>query len=657
MNDLSVLKLFKGYIGEKSDQIRKEGLKYGLLISDSASDEVFAQAVKLYGKDGEKWNQSFHKSWHKVASAPIEELVYEQLINYLTTYGFEDLGIFSHEAVYVPKEKLEIPELKEDIKLISIRAYTEEEVKDKLMSLLSSGISLSKDTISCIVDLSALIDKDRLEEVKNREARIALYDVFSMAPEDPDEFLRFVIYKTSGSTLKIQDDETIVALKTVSRKALLELFDRYLREEKEKKLRRLASIFYRNKRLFLAMKTASPDGLSVMSDLYYRIKEILKSEEDEVKEVNHLINRIRKMAVEYHQPLALNKLDRLTAPSTFISEEELKSALNRITVYRQIRILNGLLYALDKNKSIVYKIRNGKSFATERDLLDEEGYKLIEKRCEIVKQHLYDRLRPQLKDKKVYLPEDLSYKASTSEKQFVGNFPCGSAFKCDCDSDVIVGIHWTNLKAEDGDTRVDLDLHMQNLNMSFGWNSAYRDNESEIYYSGDMTDAPAPTGASELFYISKRAEDAFMFSVNNYTDNTEKIAFEVVIAKADASIDPQNIDENYVLDPNDIIAAIPMEMASDQDLMRMGFIYFENNEIRMVFDSFNGGRSIISRNDDPVFYNTFNYIRRYQKTSLSLEELFKECGVCFAEKEEADYDLSLEALNKDTIIAIFNPDK
>ena len=50
MNDLSVLKLFKGYIGEKSDQIRKEGLKYGLLISDSASDEVLPKPSSSMAK-------------------------------------------------------------------------------------------------------------------------------------------------------------------------------------------------------------------------------------------------------------------------------------------------------------------------------------------------------------------------------------------------------------------------------------------------------------------------------------------------------------------------------------------------------------------------------------------------------------------------------
>ena len=669
MKQQSVLKLFKGYIGEKTGKIRQEALQYGLLIPESASDEVYAEAIALYGKDAKKWNETFHKSWNKVASAPIEQLVYEQIIHYLTTYGFEELGIFSHDSVYLPQERLEIPELDEDIELISIHPYTEEEVSEKLMTLLTSGIALSKDTISCLTDLAELIDINRFEEIKNREARIALCDAFAIVPEDPDEFLRYIIYKATGNALKIQDKETIGHLKLYSRKELLELFQRYLRENEGDATKRLASIFYRNKKLFLAMKTSAEDRKSPASILLHQFRN-RPEETEEIRQLNHLINRIRKLANEYHRPLPINKLDRLTSPSTQINDEELEQALSSITVFREIRILNGLSYALSGNPSIVYKIRNGRSYATERKTLDQDAYELIRKRHELVQKHLIGRLKETLAGKTVRLSKGFTYKAPTSEKQFVGNFPCASSYEVKRDSNVLFGIHWTNLERElpdassdDNQNRVDLDLHTQNLEVSFGWNSAYRSDDADVYYSGDMTDAPLPRGATELFYVGQNVDSTFMLTINKYTFNPEKIPYEVILAKTKTRITPKQLNENYLVDPNEIVLTVPMEMAATESMMRLGFVYIFGDTIKVVFDSFSSSRLNVSRNDDPVFANTFKYLTASQESSLSLTELLKECGAVIIESPleenetelpETDYDLRLNHLTKETIIRLFD---
>ncbi len=664
MKQLSVLKLFKGYIGEKSDSIRKDALRYGLLIPESATDEVCNQAIELYGKDGKTWNETFHKSWGKVANASIEQLVYEQIIHYMTTYGFEELGIFSHESVYLPHERLSIPDLKEDVELISIHAYRKEEVAEKLMTLLKSGIALSADTIACIIDLAELIDLKRFEEIKNREVRVALCDALQIVPKDPDEFLRYVIYKASGRTLKIQDPETIFSLKNHSRKELLDLFRRYLNEDEEASLKALASIFYRNKRLFLAMKTAEEKPANSLEAVLNRIKNTVE-EKAQIREMNHLVNKIRKLATKYHRPIPLNRLDRLTSPATQISDEELKDAMDHITPFREIRILNGLSYALRNEEAIVYRIRNGKSFATTRKQLEGTDRKTIEDRYQMIRNHLIERLRPSLSGKKICLNEGFLYKAPTSEKQFVGDFPCGSSFEMECSFDLIFGIHWTNIdpKTAAQEGRVDLDLHMQNLNTSYGWNSAYRNVEDRVIFSGDMTDAPLPDGASELFYIGKDVDSSFMFTINNYTYNGEKIPFEVVFAKGKAGITQEELEEDHMVDPNDILLQIPMNMPAFDNMMRLGFVYVFDDRVKVVFDSFSSGKMIVSDNEDPVFRNTFQYLTAYQKTALSLKELLEECGASIIEvpideegpsEREADFDLRLRSLNKETIIKLFS---
>ena len=208
------LRLFKSYLGERTNGVNQDALKYGLLIPASASNEVVKEAISQYGKDGLKWNQTFHKDLEIVKNAPIEDLVIQQLIHYITTYGFEALGCYNSDLVYIPKEKLEVPELDIDnIELINIMPITADELTTKLMVLLTSGIALSKQTIQDIMVLSDYIDKDRFDEIANREIRIALYDKYRIMPKNPENFLRFLIFKTTGDTLKIQSVELINKIK------------------------------------------------------------------------------------------------------------------------------------------------------------------------------------------------------------------------------------------------------------------------------------------------------------------------------------------------------------------------------------------------------------------------------------------------------------
>ena len=170
-----VLRLFKGFLGEKSNSVSEEGLKYGLLIPSSASEVVVKEAIELYGKDGQKWNQTFHKDFEIVRNAPIEDLIAQQIMHYITTYGFESLGIYREDLVYIPKEKLEIPELDVDnIELITIKPYTSEQLTEKLMGLLTSGIALSEQTVKDVMVLSDFIDKNRFDEIVNREIKTTL---------------------------------------------------------------------------------------------------------------------------------------------------------------------------------------------------------------------------------------------------------------------------------------------------------------------------------------------------------------------------------------------------------------------------------------------------------------------------------------------------
>ena len=261
----SVLRLFKGVLVEskqckQDDDVLKQTLSRGFILSPEVISQypnptqLITLIDKMYGRSGEQLNQSFHKSWFKVRNASIEQLVLEQMLHYITTYGFEKLGIYSQDTMFIPKEQLDVPELQDDIRLIVIRGYTRREAKAKLMQMLTSGIALHQETIKDVLDVAGKVglSNDDIERVRNKEVKIALYDALDRVPAVPTEFLRYMIYKATDKTLLIKDAATITAIKNRNNLDIIMYFDQY---EKECGLERLAEIFYRFKPLFLAFRT------------------------------------------------------------------------------------------------------------------------------------------------------------------------------------------------------------------------------------------------------------------------------------------------------------------------------------------------------------------------------------------------------------------
>ena len=676
-----VLRLFKGFLGEKSNSVSEEGLKYGLLIPSSASDVVVKEAIELYGKEGQKWNQTFHKDFEIVRNAPIEDLIAQQIMHYITTYGFESLGIYREDLVYIPKEKLEIPELDVDnIELITIKPYTSEQLTEKLMGLLTSGIALSEQTVKDVMVLSDFIDKNRFDEIVNREIKTTLYDKYNIMPRSPEEFLRFLLFKLTNNTLKIQNVDTIRAIKKSDKAKALNMLQLYVIKTPNG-YEKLSSIFLRNKNLFLALKIKQDE---------------CRTEKDEVvrKSINALINKLRKMANGNHKPLKRNILDCLTDTNVNINVNELCSALDNVTVFREIRILNGVLYRLYGNNNVVYKIRNGKSYVTNLPPKTQAYIKKLEDISQIIKTHLVDRISTNVKGKYIYIPNNITYAAPTSEKQFNGNIPAGSYIEVPRIDDLVYGVHWTNLSGDgkyqsrgfygeikpNGEERVDLDLKQMNKNEVFGWDASYRSSASDILFSGDITDAPAPNGATELFYVGRNyGHGAFLITLNMFTSNTKDVPFEFVLAKAPAN--SSAIRKNYAINPNDIIEKIDMEIKNTERQKVLGLITI-GDTVKFYFNDFSAGgdvrapRGCSTSTRNSITMGSFDYLRTYNTLQLKLNDLLKDAGAIVIDQPQysiiqrtvmpdgtsqdsiqtmdADIDLSLSNIAKDSLIHLLS---
>lgn len=662
------LRLFKGYLGEKTDTVNEKALKHGLLIPNNADEEVVYLAIEMYGKDGEKWNQTFHKDFEIVKNAPFEDLIAQQMIHYITTYGFESLGMYDNDLVYIPREKLEIPELDvENIEFITIKPLTNEELTDKLMTLLTSGIALSEQTVEDIKVLSDFIDRNRFDEIKNREIKTYLYDKYNVMPKNPDDFLRYMLFKLTGNTLKIQSVDMIYQVKRSDKNKALKMLESYLTDDNSYK--KLSSIFLRNKQLFLALKVKKED--SEYSDIKVKM--------------NRIINKLRKMSVIYHKPLPKNILDNLTNKDISVNYDDLVKELDKITIFREMRILNGIRYRLFGNDNIVYRIRNGKSYVSTLPGKTFEYISRLEVLNNFIMSHLISRLSDKVKGKTIYIPENVIYAVPTSEKQFFGDIPEGSYIEVPRNDNIVYGVHWKNIKdgkpirrfygeeiLPQGEERVDLDLKQMNKSDVFGWDASYRSSKSDILFSGDITNAQLPDGATELFYVGQNVGNvAFLVTLNMFTNNSQDVPFEFVIANATHR--PENVSR-YALDPNNILYKMDAIIKNMERQKTLGLITISDT-IRFYFNEFSLGNSVATSRRDDITMGAFDYLNTYGKTQLKLNELLKDSGAIIVNEPTiktkviknvngnevseiidtpVDLDLSLESITKDTIIYLLS---
>jgi hypothetical protein len=567
----------------------------------------------LYGHNPEQLNQSFHKSWEKVRTAPIQQLVVEQITHYLTTYGFEAFGIYDQDTVYVPNEQLDAPELEGDIRLVIIRGYTNDELKSKLLDLLGSGVALHEDTVKDALDVAVFVglSEDELLLVKNKEVRAALYDCLGLVPSNPTEFLRFVVYRATGTTLLIKSPAALEEIRDSTSLALVRYFDIY---EKEHGLQNLAQIFYRFKPIFLAMRTNT------------RMRQI--------------VNRIRRLAVTNHKPMPKDYLNDVTATlarGDRIDAGELATALESANTFRKIRLAYALKFRTTHADAILYQVRNGRSWATDFSFHHQDLAALA---YEQVLESVISDVRSNVEGKKVFIPKGIRYGLPATEKQFSGNMPSGTCVEVT--GGMIAGVHWENVDHH----RIDLDLALQSIDGKIGWDAGYCSQARDVLFSGDMTHAPFPKGASELFALTPEARGVWLMTVNYYNFNgSVPVPFKTVVAQSA----PRSLTKNYTIDPNLMVAQAAGTMDVTQKVL--GIIVSDDTSCRFYFSESNlgGGRSS-TRTKHGEQARDF-LMTRFMDT-ISLNDVLGGAGAELVDDPStADIDLSVESVDKASIIA------
>ena len=627
---ISTLKLFKAI--PTNNQTKKKPSKKLTELSISRGFIFSPQVVGNYsehdlgemiggitdeiGLTPEQMNSSFHKSWKKVRDAPIFQLVVEQLFHYMTTYGYEEMGVFDHSTVFIPNEKLDVPELKDGIKLTVIKGYTKKQLKEKLLKIVNSGIALkSVDEVVEVAKYCGFKESEVLG-INNKEVRARLYLELDIIPQNPADFLRLVLYVSTERTLLINSKGTIELIKETE-KDVTDFFEHY---DEEFGYKRLAEIFQRFKPLFLAFKANET--------------------------MIPIINKIGHLSPKYHKAMIPSFLNNITAMlkkrEGKITTAKLNEELDKVNIFRKIRLAQSLRYRITGCKSIMYKIRNGKAFATEMEFDNIEGAK---KAYNVILKSIAGDLK-HLKGKEFYIPENFTYALPATEKQFTGNIPSGSYVTVG--KDMIFGVHWENVKGK----RIDLDLSAQSLQHGkVGWDSSYRTGNRSILFSGDITDAP--NGATELFYISNAYEDTVLLNLNYFNfgrneydddDTTIKVPFKIMVAEEH----PNRFGANYTIDPNHMKCIVKSEIDVKQKIIGLGTV--KDGECRFYFSETAIGNSITVKGHKYIALAR-DYLANFSTNQITLNEVLDLVGAkIVTEPTKTSIDLSPEALEKDTFI-------
>ena len=152
---------------------------------------------------------------------------------------------------------------------------------------------------------------------------------------------------------------------------------------------------------------------------------------------------------------------------------------------------------------------------------------------------------------RIKLPKGIELTIPTSEKNFVGNYPMGTAIPL-AEKDNVIGIYWRNEWGV-----YDYDLHfVSKSGQHYGWNGDYHGGKyGKIIYSGDMTSA-CPE-AAECIYIEKGAPDG-VISVNKFSgEMNSKFKLFVAVDPSKANMDRRDrcnsSAKNAMVDPNKIV--------------------------------------------------------------------------------------------------------
>jgi hypothetical protein len=279
--------------------------------------------------------------------------------------------------------------------------------------------------------------------------------------------------------------------------------------------------------------------------------------------------------------------------------------------------------------AFVYRIRNGKSWVKEKEVRKD----IVNSNYEFILDFL--KKNYSLNDKKFFLPKNVEYALPTSEKMYVGNIPTGTRFT---GKKLAVGMYWENSWGAH-----DLDLSGLNIGGKVGWNSDYKQGNGHLMYSGDITNAP--NGAVEYLYAKDGLREPTLV-LNNVYSGDHDCEYKIIVGKGD------KISKDYMMDPNNLFMEAKCNSVQTQTIL--GMIIPSDKKQIFVLLNFGAGNARVSGYNDIADVATKALYQQWSHP-LGFNTILNELGATIVdEPEKADFDFSLDNLEKDSFTKVFS---
>lgn len=470
-------------------------------------------------------NATFYKTFGAVITKDRFELLIDQLMHYASTYGTDYQGnTFILNDTFGKDIDIDFSKLK------VIKAIDKQTMFEMCKEQIYSGIAMKNDLTKALCDYIISVYKETgwhldINKVKNHEAQAILALQTNLFPSNGIDILRIIIYRITGSAMIIKSPEVINLIQCANGMDLSGLDESVLVE--------LSRIFYRFKPIFLALRKANRNNRGV-------------------------VNKIRKLAIKNHKPMFKDPLTNLFDMS--IPRSAKIKAIDNSTIFTKIRILNMVRetmanYNMETTKA--YVIRNQKVFF-KSGVNDTNWNK--NRFCQELESYIIGSLTSSLQGRGcvVKYPKNYELAAPVSQKAFVGDLPFGTSYTLTNDN--FIGCYWRN---EWGTRDFDLSMVASDGSTKYGWNAGYYNEQRNIIYSGDMTNANPE--AAEVIYISGiNTPDGFIY-INRY-NGEHGSKFKLFLAQ-ETGVNTRDIKNNYMVNPGAIQMQTMCESDSQQQLV------------------------------------------------------------------------------------------
>ncbi len=299
----------------------------------------------------------------------------DKIQSYMEDYVRKNSDTAYKSPLYIPNEALGLSAEAKPVKITIIDAIDRAEVEARVRKMLKTFPEFSEETAEDILTIIDFLNiKLNLDEVLSKSLEVKLFQRYDILPDDPVEFLRYMIFITSGATEFPKDESEIENIRRPHGKFIRTVAEYYFSQYIEKNgLDKLVNIFRRFKPLWLALASYSEPFKSA-------------------------IKKIRKLSSQYYKTFTPQLLERLT-PAENINLGELKAELAKITTFKKISLVNDLIC---RNAAL--------------EIID------------VIINSIAADIQPKVQGKKIYIPANFNYAAPDSDKNFICGVPEGSSY-------------------------------------------------------------------------------------------------------------------------------------------------------------------------------------------------------------------------------------